>query len=173
MSDQLAGSWQLQSWVARDEHGDVEKPFGDHPTGVLIITPDGWLSAHLAASSRPDLATGSTPLGEPAKQSAAFLTYVAYVGRYRMDGDRLTTTVHVSLCPDWVGSEQIRSVELDGDLLVLRAVPPPVAAAPGHPGQHGRSPGDQSAEASGPGGQANALVRAMRLSNEFVWRRAD
>ena len=173
MSDQLAGSWQLQSWVARDEHGDVEKPFGDHPTGVLIITPDGWLSVHLAASSRPDLATGSTPLGEPAKQSAAFLTYVAYAGRYRMDGDRLTTTVHVSLLPDWVGLEQIRSVELDGDLLVLRAVPPPVAAAPGHSGQHGRSPGDRSAEAPGPGGQANALARAMRLSNEFVWRRAN
>jgi Lipocalin-like domain len=172
MSDQLVGTWQLQSWVALDEHGNVEKPFGDHPTGVLVITSDGWLSAQLAASRRQDLAAGSNPLGEPAGQSAAFLTYVAYAGRYRTDGDRVTTTVQVSLIPDLVGSEQVRGIELDGDRLVLRAVPPPVPAAPGHSGQQVRSADDRSGEAPDPGGRANAIARAMRLHNEFVWRRA-
>jgi len=123
VSEQFSGTWLLESWTAQDEFGHVERQFGDQPRGVLIITPDGWLSMQLAASSRADLASGSGPLGGPAEHSAAFLTYAAYVGRCRVEGDRLTTTVQVGLIPGWVGSEQVRGVVLDDGLLVLRARP--------------------------------------------------
>jgi len=172
VSAHLAGTWLLQSWTARDEHGRADQPFDDDPQGVLIISPDGWLSVQLAAPRRPALGGGVGPLGGPAEQSAAFLTYVAYAGRYRTGGDRLTTTVDVSLIPDWAGSDQVRAFEVDGDLLVLRAVPPPGTASLGDPARPAPSAGDRSADEPGSGGVAGVLVRAMRLSNGFVWRRA-
>jgi hypothetical protein len=41
MAGELAGTWQLGSWKAYDEHGNVDEPFGSRPTGLLVITPDG------------------------------------------------------------------------------------------------------------------------------------
>jgi hypothetical protein len=49
--------------------------------------------------------------------------FVAYTGRYSFDGDRVVHHVELSLFPNWVGSDQERSVELAGDRLTLSASP--------------------------------------------------
>jgi hypothetical protein len=48
---------------------------------------------------------------------------VAYAGRYSFYGDRVVHHVELSLFPNWVGSDQERSVELAGDRLALSASP--------------------------------------------------
>jgi Lipocalin-like domain len=48
---------------------------------------------------------------------------VAYAGRYTFHGDRVVHHVELSLFPNWVGSDQERSVELAGDRLTLSAGP--------------------------------------------------
>ena len=121
MSNELVGAWRLDSYTVRDEHGLEVRPLGEHPTGLLLITADGWMSAHVAAAApdRPDFGSPHT-LADPDQQAAAFRTYVGYAGRYRVDGERFITRVEVSPHPNWSGTEQVREMELTGDRLLLR-----------------------------------------------------
>jgi hypothetical protein len=48
---------------------------------------------------------------------------MAYAGRYSFSGDRVIHHVELSLFPNWVGTDQQRSVELSGDRLILSARP--------------------------------------------------
>ncbi|HZD70681.1 MAG TPA: lipocalin-like domain-containing protein [Actinomycetes bacterium] len=108
MGGDLAGTWRLESWTIHDQDGTVWDPLGEEGTGVAVVAAEGWLSVHI---------TLEEPVQVAANQAA---TYVDYVGRYRLDGDRLVTTVEISSISDWVGTEQARDVELTADTMVLR-----------------------------------------------------
>jgi hypothetical protein len=172
MPNELVGTWQLESWTARDERGAIEQPFGPNPTGLLVITAENWMSVLLTASDRPNFPTSSNPFGEPAEQSAAFVTCISYAGRYRTDADHLVTTVYVSSIPNWVGTEQIREVELADDSLVLR--PLPIAVPQGSIRSEvetgGRDEADGEAERARR--QVQAMAKAVSLRNDLLWRRA-
>jgi hypothetical protein len=120
--DELAGVWELESYAMRDEDGHEVAPFGKQPVGLLVITADGWMSAHMAAGAtdRPDFGSAQT-LGGAEQQAAAFRTYAGYAGRWRVEGKRLITTVAVTVHPNWLGTEQVREFELTGGRLRLRA----------------------------------------------------
>jgi hypothetical protein len=49
--------------------------------------------------------------------------FVAYAGRYTFHGDRVVHHVELSLFPNWVGTDQERSVERTEDRLTLSASP--------------------------------------------------
>ncbi|WOH54728.1 lipocalin-like domain-containing protein [Bradyrhizobium sp. sBnM-33] len=55
----------------------------------------------------------------PAAQERAelFATLIAYTGTYRIEGHKWTTKVEVAWIPEWVGTEQVRSLTVDGDRL--------------------------------------------------------
>ncbi len=114
MANELVGIWRLESWTVRDQDGAVSNLLGEQASGLFVITADGWLSAHL---------TGNEPVQVAPDQA---ITYLGYAGRCRMVGDHLVTTVEISSLPDWVGTEQVRDVELTGDTVVLR--PPPIGS---------------------------------------------
>lgn len=171
MSGQLVGTWQLQSWIVRDDRGNVSKPFGDHPTGVVVITADGWFTTQVAASSRPDFPTASNPFGDLAARSAALFTYIAYAGRYRVDGNVVTTTISVGLWPGTVGTDLVREFEVHGNVLVLRFAPMTDLVGDNRSYQQGLS-GDEPGESSRDGDPAVMLARALRMNNELVWHRA-
>jgi len=44
---------------------------------------------------------------------------VAYTDMYRIEGDKWITKVDVAWNPEWVGTEQTRSLKLDGDRLYV------------------------------------------------------
>jgi Lipocalin-like domain len=52
-----------------------------------------------------------------------FSTYLAYCGRYEVEGDVVVHHIEMSLFPNWVGGDQRRQSELSGDKLVLRTPP--------------------------------------------------
>lgn len=112
MANGLVGTWRFQSWTARNEAGEVFNPLGEQVSGLLVIGADGWLSVHMM---------GKEPVQVTPDQAA---TYLGYAGPYQLAGGQLVTTVEVSSIPDWVGTQQVRDVELAGDTVVLR--PPPV-----------------------------------------------
>jgi Lipocalin-like domain len=116
MGNKLVGTWRYESWTAHGPTGAVAT-VGELATGLLIITADGWLSVHLmngeSVHITPDLN----------------VRYLGYAGPYRMAGDRLVTAVEISSVPTWVGTEQVRDVELTGDVLMLA---PPVAGGVRH-----------------------------------------
>jgi hypothetical protein len=126
----LVGRWHLLAWRSVGDDGvTVGEPFGEHPHGDLSYSPGGWVTAQLAATSRPAV-DGTDPLSGPRDQrAAAYSTYMAYWGRYEVVGERVIHHVDTSLGPGWAGVDQVRYFSLSGDFLALRTAPMLIAGA--------------------------------------------
>ncbi|SEF26540.1 Lipocalin-like domain-containing protein [Amycolatopsis pretoriensis] len=98
--DELVGAWELETF------GDPAGPLGPRPAGFLLYLPDGYLSVSMMRASP----------GEP--------RFMGYAGRWRIEGDRLVHRIVVSSRADWVGTEQERVAELDGDRLHITTAGP-------------------------------------------------
>ncbi len=117
----LVGTWQLESWsVGYSDREDYTSPFGEDPKGLLIYSEDDWMSASIGRSDRHTLPEDVSFRKIPEEKLArAYLSYFHYAGRYRIvDGD-VIHYVTQSLNPNFVGTEQLRHAELDGQTLVL------------------------------------------------------
>jgi Lipocalin-like domain len=115
------------SSVSLGEDGSRTYPFGANAHGSLIYTAEGWMAAQVCAEDRAGLLTEDPLGGSEVERAAAFSSYVAYCGPYKVTGDVVGHRVTISLFPNWVGSEQTRYFELNGDELVLRTAPIEVA----------------------------------------------
>lgn len=119
----LVGAWRLMSWENRAEDGQISHPMGSNPVGYLIYTPDSAFSVMISRQGRRSFDVGDLLGGTVAEKVHAVESFVAYGGRYTLEGDRVTHHVELSLFPNWVGTDQQRMVELTGDQLVLSAGP--------------------------------------------------
>ena len=54
-----------------------------------------------------------------AERAALQSSLIAYTGTYRLEEDRWITTVDVAWNPEWVGTEQTRFFQINGDLLTV------------------------------------------------------
>ena len=115
--EDLIGVWRLTAFEAEDEDGAVSRPYGDAPEGRLVYTAGGIMSAHLGAGGRPAF----RDLGEDTASRAlgAMRSHFSYSGRWRLEGDSVIHDVDMSISPDWVGTEKVRTVAFDGDEIVL------------------------------------------------------
>lgn len=119
--EDLHGSWQLESWtIGYSNRDEFTYPYGEDPTGLLLYTADGWMSASICRHERAlfpqDVSFRKIP---DATKAEAFSSYFHYAGRYRVvDGD-VIHYVSQSLNPDFPGTEQLRHAEMDGQTLVL------------------------------------------------------
>ena len=105
----LVGAWKLVSFKFESEGSDERRDvYDEHPQGFAILT-ETRASFLLTAGDR--LATAPT--------SELFDRMMAYSGRYRMQADRIITTVDSAWHPSWLGTEQTRYFKHDGDTLSL------------------------------------------------------
>jgi hypothetical protein len=120
----IEGSWRLRSWEIRSSAGrGVTAPFGDCPEGLLVYTPDGWMSATVCRGDRAPLPAGSSPRKVDERLVAeAYRSYFHYAGPYRVEADTVVHTVRYSLNPNFVGTEQFRKMRIDGPLLTLTGI---------------------------------------------------
>jgi hypothetical protein len=113
----LYGTWRLVSLsVEVMETGEQLRQFGDDPPGYIHFTPEGRMFAVLTASDRK-------PVETEADQIAAFASLIAYTGRYRIEDNKLVTTVDVSADPSVVGTDLVRFFDLEGDNLEIKTAP--------------------------------------------------
>ena len=105
----LIGTWELVSYqVELQETGEFIDAMGTTPRGRVIFTPDNWVAFNLEGSNRQ--------MPETEEDRAALLnTLVAYIGRYRIEGNQWVTKVETAWAPQWVGTEQRRTVTTDGE----------------------------------------------------------
>lgn len=117
----LIGSWQLESWsIGYEDRDDFTQPFGEDPRGLLVYSPDGWMSASISRRERSRLPEDESPRKVPDHlKAAAYASYFHYAGRYRVVQGVITHYVTQSLNPNFPGTEQVRHAELDGETLVL------------------------------------------------------
>ena len=124
--DKIVGVWKLISVMYEDQETKAQTAvLGDNPRGYQIATRDGrWLA----------LATPSgrvVPLTDE-QRAHAFRTMIAYSGRYRIEGNKITTKVDAAWNESWVGGEQVRYIRFEGDKLFIDSPPMP------HPNVYGK-----------------------------------
>ena len=121
--DALVGAWRLVSWENQAADGQVTYPMGPDPIGYVPYAADGRFSVTISRRDRAGFAAGDLLSGTTQEQARAVEGFVAYAGRYSCHGDRVIHHVELSLFPNWVGTDQQRSVELAADRLTLSASP--------------------------------------------------
>ena len=123
----LIGAWRLASSAATDiDTGAADHPLGNKPEGLLLYTPDGYMSSQISAAGRPNFHGDDMYKGKPEEYVAAGLSYLAYSGPYYVDeANRIVEhEMSVSLFPNWRGQRQARIAKLDKEELHLSPYPP-------------------------------------------------
>lgn len=119
----LIGAWSLVEWRSIAIDGTTRFPFGTDAIGSLhyaVVPQQGSvMSAQLSTAKRAPLRKGDVE-----RKCAAFDSYVAYAGQWRVDGNRIIHSVVSSLFPNWIGTELVRNLAFVEDRLVLSTVPP-------------------------------------------------
>jgi hypothetical protein len=126
LRDQLVGAWKLVSYVEKPVDGSPFDPMGETPEGIIMYTPDGYMSAQLMHPGRPRFASGDWFRGTEEEIKEEALGYIAYCGPFHTDEHKqtLTHSMFVSLFPNWLGQTQPRVVKIEGDMLHLSTATP-------------------------------------------------
>jgi len=121
--EDLVGTWKLVSAWSTRPNGERVGIFGEHPIGFLTYTKDGRMAAMLGDSERPALSSDDDLVVPITERAAAFSSFGAYAGTFRVDGDCVIHHVEISLLQNWVGTDQVRRMKLEATRLTLW--PPP------------------------------------------------
>lgn len=119
----FVGTWRLVSFELRGSDGQVSYPLGQDAVGYIMYNEDGYMSVAMMSANRLKFATGDIGAGTNEEKTAAADTYVSYSGRYAIQGGKVVHHVEVSFFPNWVGVDQERLFELDGNMLSLSTPP--------------------------------------------------
>jgi len=107
----IIGTWRLAAAAAKDANGrPLPAPYGGKGMGRVAFTAEGRMMA-VTCDGRPELPAGTER------------AYSSYCGNYKFDGSRLVTRVDAASDRSRIGSDQVREVSFDGELMILR--PPP------------------------------------------------
>ena len=116
--DRLIGAWKLLSFhttLTTSSGTTTHQPMGAAPLGRFVITADGWISTFGNDPSKMIVPSSPWITAPDAELALVTRCIMSYIGQYRIfvkEGEvRLSTDVHVSLDPSWVGTQQERRVE--------------------------------------------------------------
>ncbi|MBD2533671.1 lipocalin-like domain-containing protein [Nostoc flagelliforme FACHB-838] len=123
MVKNLVGTWKLVSCETRTANGQVFYPLGENPSGYIIYTDNGYVSVAMMRANRPQFQAGDIAAGTVEEKVAAADSYVSYCGTYEIQNNQVVHHVEVSFFPNWVDANQVRYVQLNGDLLTLSTPP--------------------------------------------------
>ena len=120
LKSSLVGTWKLVSCVFEDiETKERTFLYGEHPNGCAIFTPEGRLMAIITAEGRNVPRTAED-------REEAFRSAGAYSGKYRVEGNTFVTKVDISWHEGWVGSDQVRTLRMEGDKMHIETPPTPI-----------------------------------------------
>jgi hypothetical protein len=124
----FVGTWRLLDYSFIHEDGSIERPWGTNVRGYLLYSAEGYMSGNLSpandwASRRARLAAALKAHDVRLARRAGRRDYIAYTGRYTVEGDTITHHVEASLFPNWVDRPETRYYKFEGDTLTLRTGP--------------------------------------------------
>ncbi|MFF4894861.1 lipocalin-like domain-containing protein [Streptomyces sp. NPDC001068] len=123
--DRLLGAWRLESYTATSTGGEVVRPLGARPYGLIVYTAGGYMSAQLGRGDRPPLRSARLEEAADEELARAAAGYLSYGGPFEVVGPATVEHhVTVSLFPNWIGRSQVRQVRFDGPLLTLGIASP-------------------------------------------------
>lgn len=139
-AEAFLGTWMLRSFEILKDGVVVNRPYGDHPFGMLIYALDGHMSVQIARgpSERPRWASDDINAGTTAEKEAAADTFRSYCGTYMIDTASKTVRhqVLLSFFPNRTGTELVRSYQIDLDLPGRAKIGPQTSVAADGTGAH-------------------------------------
>ena len=117
----LIGTWRLIRWCNQSDDGTETYPLGGDATGYICCSSDGFVFVHIMAADRTSYAVNDPFGGTPEEDTAAVKSHMSNAGPYEDRGNEVVHRVTHASCPNWVGSEQVRSIRLNGNQLELSA----------------------------------------------------
>lgn len=127
MKNELIGTWRLLSYIEVPlEDGDSTFPYGKSPKGILLYSPDGFMSVQISASEELRFASGDKMVASSDEVLQRMRSYIAFSGRYTVDNPRGGVTYFIDTClyPNWEGTTQTRKVDFEGDVLYQKSMEP-------------------------------------------------
>jgi hypothetical protein len=122
--DKLVGTWRLVSASSKSAPGEQnEPPYGSNPAGLLTYTEDGRVSAMISYDGRKLLSGGAKLPALLEEQAEAFRTFLAYGGRYKVNGDKVIHSIEISSIQNYVNRELARTLKFEGDDIILITPP--------------------------------------------------
>jgi hypothetical protein len=117
----IVGAWTLQSYQSSAIDGsDVTFPLGVDARGIIMYTPDGYMSAQIMRAGRTPFDRDDPHLAHDNELAAAAAGYLSYSGPYAVVDDGLIAHhVELSLLPNWIGGIQYRTARLQDSQLEL------------------------------------------------------
>jgi hypothetical protein len=123
----LAGTWTLVAADVLHADGTRSRDYGAAPKGLLLIDAQGHYSLQIFKAERPHFAAGDKLTGTSAEYQAAVLGSSTHFGTISVEpaAGTLTFKIENASFPNWEGTEQKRTFELNGDELSYRVPPRP------------------------------------------------
>ncbi len=122
--NKLVGTWRLVSVVSKTDKGDVNKTvYGEHPQGIIAYGADGRMMVIITEDGRKPLSVNDRVSAPIEERAQAFSTMNAYAGTYTLSGDKVVHHVEISAIPNWVNTDQSRTVKIQGDRLTVTTPP--------------------------------------------------
>ena len=100
----------------------MRQTFGERPVGYVVYTTDRHVFVQIMLSAHPGSAV-TDPFGGTSEDCWLALGYAAYAGTYELLDGRVVHHLEMCLFPPYVGVELTRTLEWDGDELVLTTQP--------------------------------------------------
>ncbi|RSH88746.1 hypothetical protein EHS25_002974 [Saitozyma podzolica] len=87
LRSRLIGAWSLVSYQAfsPSDPGDLIYPMTPHATGIVMYTPDGYVSVQLQVPGQAPFSSADISGGTDAERAEAYRRYLAYTGPYHID----------------------------------------------------------------------------------------
>jgi hypothetical protein len=113
----VVGNWKLVSYLSEElATGNKTNPLGEHPKGYLIYTPEGRMIALCVHEKRK-----APKIDEDRIDLHKYM--LAYSGRYTVEGEKVVHHVDISWNESFTGTDQVRFVRLEGDMLTIKTAP--------------------------------------------------
>jgi hypothetical protein len=125
LRNNLVGAWTLESYESTSVDGsNTIYPLGEDARGIIMYTPDGYMSAQIMRSERTSFDRNDPHQAHDDELAAAAASYFNYAGPYTVAGDVIAHHVELSLVPNWVGGIQYRTAHLTDACLELSPAEP-------------------------------------------------
>ena len=118
----VPGTYRLVSYAIEVDGGQPNPTFGQMPKGYAVLTATRFTTVITAENRK---------FGRTTEEKAALWdSLIAYSGPYRLEGDKLITSVDTSWNESWNGTQQTRIWKIEGNRLHLTTVPAPYSRDP-------------------------------------------
>lgn len=126
---QLLGTWMLVSWEQMTPEGTTVRQFGAIPKGIAFFDEGGHCIIAVMRADRDNYAIenfGQIAQATAEESKATAQGTITYFGTYSVDEADRSMVIHVeaSSFPNWNGTDQKRSFEINDGQLKLTVRPP-------------------------------------------------